>query len=192
MNGAFWGFNSYKEAAKYAEALKGDKSITIRTLHGGEHVVLEINPDYLLKAVSAAAPDLLTQQDVANMKKGVVEGQAQLEKFLIRNADKNFANMVGIYCVNDTTSITYKGTAYPSFRIPATTALNALANWGYQIRVGDRFMTPQQAAQAGSALFKSMVMSPTNTGVFIQIKSTLTPEQLKNLKIQRGMAKPTK
>ena len=85
-----------------------------------------------------------------------------------------------------------QGTAYPAFRVPVQSALTALANWGYQIRVGEQFVTPQQAVQTGSNLFRSMVLSPTNTGIFIQIRSTLTPDQLKQLKANRGMTKTAK
>lgn len=191
-NGAFWGFTSYAEAKKYAEALKQDSNIVARRIGTGDAVLIEINPDYLLKAVSAVDASLLNQTDVQNMQKGIATAGAQLEKFLINKADKNYTGLVGIYCTNDTPTITYKGTAYPAFRINIMAALNALANWGYQVRVGDKFMPSQAAAQSGSALFASMQLSPTSTGVFMQIKSTLTPDQLKSLKVQRGLIAPKK
>lgn len=188
-NGAFWGFTSYAEAKKYAEALKQDSNITARKLGTGDAVLIEINPDYLLKAVSAVDASLLTQADVQNMQKGIATAGAQMEKFLISKADKAYTGLVGIYCTNDTPTITYKGVSYPAFRINIMTALNALANWGYQVKVGDKFVPPQAAAQSGAALFASMQLSPTSTGVFMQVRSTLTPEQLKNIKAQRGVGK---
>lgn len=193
-NGAFWGFTSYTDAKKYAEALKQDSNIAARRIGKDDAVLIEISPDYLLKAVSAVDATLLNQTDIQNMQKGIATAGAQMEKFLISKADKNYSGLVGIYCINDTPTITYKGTAYPAFRINIMTALNALANWGYCVRVGDKFVTPQVAAQAGADLFASMQLSPTSTGIFMQVKSTLTTDQLKNLKAQRGVGakKPTK
>lgn len=187
LNGAFWGFTSYDDTKKYAEALKQDSNVIARRIGVDKDVLIEINPDYLLRAISVVDPSLLNAGDVQKMKEGLAQAEAQMEKFLISKADKNYTGLIGIYCVNDTPTITYKSTAYPAFRLNIQSALNALANWGYQVKVGNQFVTPNVASQKGAELFASMRMSPTNTGIFLYVKSTATPEQIKQLKIQRGI-----
>ena len=187
VNGAFWGFEEVKKCREYGEALKGDKNVILRKLYGGEAALVEVNPDYLLKAVSLVDGNLITKKDIEAMREGIAEGCASFEKFLMRNADKNFRSQVGIYCINDSTAFTYKGTAYPAFRVDIRTALNLMNKWGYMIGVAGRMVTPQDAMHAGSKLFESMMLSPTNTGVFISIASTWNEAQVKQAKEQYGM-----
>lgn len=178
VNGAFWGFEEVKKCREYGEALKGDKNVILRKLYGGDAALVEVNPDYLLKAVSLVDGSLITEKDIAAMREGIAEGCASFEKFLMKNADKNFRSQVGIYCINDSTAITYKGTAYPAFRVDIRTALNLMNKWGYLIGVAGKMVTPQEAMHAGGKLFESMMLSPTNTGVFITVSSTWNEAQV--------------
>lgn len=192
VNGAFWGFEEVKKCREYGEALKGDKNVILRKLYGGEAALVEVNPDYLLKAVSLVDGNLITKKDIEAMREGIAEGCASFEKFLMRNADKNFRSQVGIYCINDSTAITYKGIAYPAFRVDIRTALNLMNKWGYMIGVAGKMVTPQDAMHAGSKLFESMMLSPTNTGVFITVASTWNEAQVKQAKEQYGMGRKKK
>ena len=192
VNGAFWGFEEMKKCREYGEALKGDKNVILRKLYGGEAVLVEVNPDYLLKAVSLVDGNLITEKDIVAMREGIAEGSASFEKFLMRNADKNFRSQIGVYCINDSTAITYKGIAYPAFRVDIRTALNLMNKWGYMIGVAGRMVTPQDAMHAGSKLFESMMLSSTNTGVFISIASTWNEAQVKQAKEQYGMNRKKK
>ena len=183
VNGAFWGFTTVKDAYEHAEALKGDVNIQLRKL--GNACLVEVNPDYLTKAVALVNPDLITQNDMNNMVRGRAEAEAAFEKFLIRTGEKgNFSGLVGIYCVNDSTSIKYKGVSYPAFRLSIKKVLELCKKWGYSVLVGGQYIDPSNAAQAGGALFESMQLSPTNTGIFINIKSNYSPQQIKQMKAQ--------
>jgi hypothetical protein len=62
--------------------------------------------------------------------------------------------------------------------------LTRLSTYGYKIKVGGSFVTPQQATSAGQALWDSVELSPTKTGLFINIESTLTVDQYKQLEAQ--------
>lgn len=187
-NGAFWGFTSMEDAKEHLDVIKGNNNICARPL--GNACLIEVNPDYLYKACNVIDPTLMTQKDVAVMQQYMAEANASFEKFLCRSAEKGgFASMVAIYCTNDSNAITFKGTSYPAFRLNVQSALQLLNKWRYMVLVGGQYVTPQVAMQAGQALFSSMQLSPTNTGVFISIKSTLTPEQAKQLKQQYGMTR---
>ena len=191
-NGAFWGFTDIKKAMEHAEALKVDSHIQARKL-GNNTVLIEVNPDYLIKAVSSINSDLITQKDIDNMLRGRAEAEAQFEKFLITKGEKGgFAGLVGIYCTNDSTAITYKGVSYSAFRLPIQKVIELCNQWGYMIKVKGQYVTPAQAMQSGEALFDSMVLSPTNTGIFIDIKSTLSPEQIKQMSAKKYPKKRSK
>lgn len=191
-NGAFWGFTQVSEVAKYASALRQDKNIMLRKLNGGESAIIEVNPDYLVQATKAVADNLITAKDIANMREGIALGAASLEKFLISNSDSGFKATIGIYCINDSSAITYKGTAYKAFRVDFRTAMDLFQKWGYQVAINRQYVTPSVAMKNSVVAFNSMKLSPTLTGVFVNVAATYSKEQIKQLKAQYGMSKTAK
>ena len=181
LNGAFWGFTDMASIKTHYDVLAQDKNITPRKL-GDNTCLLEVNPAYIIKAIQMVDNQAVTEADLNNMQKSMAEAKIDFEKFLIKMGKKgNFGGAIGIYCTNDTTTIRNKGNAYPAFRLSMGDVLSRLATYGYTIQVGGNFITPQQAMQSGQALWDSVVLSPTKTGLFINIKSTLSVEQYNQL-----------
>lgn len=188
-NGAFWGFADVADCKDFAEALKTDPNIMLRKLHGGKADLIEVNPDYLIKATKMISDKLVTDNDIALMRDGIAKGAAAFEKFLMSKGDKGFRTNVGIYCINDSSAITYKKVSYPAFRVDVRTALNLMQKWGYYICIDGQMVQPAQAINAQVKLFSNMILSPTTTGVFIDIACSYTAEQIKQLKVKYGITK---
>lgn len=176
-NGAFWGFTTVNEVKEYAEDLKKDSNIQLRRV--GNNVIVEVTPNYLLQATATVGQELVTQKDVDRMTSFSAKAVVEFEKFLLNKGKKGFSGLIGIYCTNDTTSISYKGTSYPAFRLPLSKALQICNKFKYMVKVNGQWIAPQQAMSSGQALFDSLIVSPTKTGVFIEIRSTATAEELK-------------
>lgn len=184
LNGAFWGFTDLRDIKAHYDALMQDKNITPRKL-GANACLLEVNPAYIIKAIQMVDNQTITDADLNTMQKAMAEAQIDFEKFLIRMGKRGtFSGTVGIYCTNDTTSIAYKGKSYPAFRLSMGDVLTRLSAYGYKIKVGNAFVTPQQATQSGQVLWDSVELSPTKTGLFINIESTLSADQYKQLEAQ--------
>lgn len=175
-NGSFWGFTDVKDIQKHISAIQTEPNLTARKL--GNACLLEVSPKFILSAVQAIDPNALTNEDLNNIQKKMAEATVEFEKFLISRGKKGFSGMIGIYCTNNVTAIKYKGTNYPAFRLPMSQALEIMNMYGYQIQVGQSFMSAQQASGAGQALWDSTQLSPTKTGILINIKSTYSPEQM--------------
>ena len=180
VNGASWGFSTLDEMSNYADDLKKDSNICIRKLSKND-VVVEVDPKYLIYATSALSKDIIKKKDLDRMVEDSTKALVDFEKFLINKAKFNFAGLVGVYCTNDTTTITYKGTSYPAFRIKLIQALELCNKYRYLVKVNNKWITPSEAIKSGQTLFDSLVLSPTKTGVFMQIRSTATPEVIKEL-----------
>jgi hypothetical protein len=58
-----------------------------------------------------------------------------------------------------------------------------LDKYGYQVKVGS-FVSAKQAFGAGDALWSSLTLSPTKTGLFMDIKCTYSADQIKQLEQQ--------
>lgn len=183
LNGAFWGFTDLNDIKNHYETLKGDKNITLRKL-GNNTCLIEVDPAYIIKAVQIIDSTIVTKEDINNMQKAMAGAKIDFERFLIKNGKKGFAGAIGIYCTNDGTVIRNKGVSYPAFRLSMGNVFTLLSQYGYQIKLGDSFVTPQQAVSSGQGLWDNVVLSPTKTGLFINIKSAYSPEQYKSLEAQ--------
>lgn len=177
-NGAFWGFSTVNEMKEYAEELKKDNNIQLRRI-GTKDVIIEVAPNYLLSVVSAVGKDLVNQKDLDRMTSFSAKAVVDFEKFLLNKAKKGFSGIIGVYCTNDTTNIAYKGTSYPAFRLPLLKVLQICNKFKYSVKVNGSWVSPNQAMNAGQALFDSLIVSPTKTGVFIEIHSTATADEIK-------------
>lgn len=198
-NGAFWGFTSMQGVKQHIESIKSSGgNIIARKV--GTACLLEVSPSYLLQSVQMIDPNLFDQEMINSINKARAEAHVAFEKFLIARGKevsktgRNYAGTIGIYCTNDVTTIAYKGVNYPAFRLASADVLGYLAQYGYMVKVNNSYCTPQQASQAGSAFWDSMQISPTKTGVFMEICSTYSAEQIKVLeqqfKIRTGQIKP--
>lgn len=186
MNGVFWGFTDMKGIMEHLDAIRNSGSnIIARQLKND--CLLEVNPAYLLKAVQAIDPTAIKKEDQEIMLRKRAEAQVAFEKFLISKGKESartgrkFGGTIGIYCVNEITTISYKGVSYPAFRVSIDEALSLLRKYGYQIRVGGSFVTADTAYGAKENLWKSMTLSPTKTGIFIDVKCTYSADQMKEL-----------
>lgn len=179
LNGAFWGFTDLAGIKEHIDALRQDKNIIPRKLSNA--CLLEVVPQYLLQAMMMIDPNILSQQDLLDIQKKMAEAVVEFEKFLVKRGKDGFSGVVGIYCINDTPNIRYKNVNYPAFRVNMNIALELLNKYGYAVKVGGKFVSASQAVQMGQALWESTVISPTDTGIMIEIKSTLPQQQMAKL-----------
>lgn len=178
-NGAFWGFTNVTDIREHSEALKTDPNIQLRRV-GTKDVIVEVAPNYLISATaSVVGKDKFNQKDIDTMIEYSAKAVVEFEKFLLNKAKKGFAGLIGVYCTNDTTSISYKGVSYPAFRLPIIKALQICEKFKYKVKVKGQWMAPGQAMSAGQDLFDSLIVSPTKTGVFMEIRSTAGIDDIK-------------
>lgn len=189
VNGAFWGFTDMHGIKEHIEAIKqSNGQMVARQL--GNSCLIEVTPQYLIQALTTIDPNSVTQKDLQVMTQKRAEAQISLEKFLINRGKssektgKLFAGTAGIYCINDVSTIVYKGVNYPAFRVDMATAIGLFDKYGYSMRVNGKFVPAAQAAKAGQDLWSSVVLSPTKTGLFIDIACTYNATQMKELEKQ--------
>lgn len=170
--GASWGFVDTDEVEERYETLRKDRNILVRKIQGG--CLVEVNPEYIIKAASVVDKTLVTNQDVDNMKKMIAEGYASFDKFLSskRKKEPNFEGVISIYCTNKVTAVTHKGISCPAFRVGYQNALGLLQQYGFGVAIkGSGYLPAGTVLSNADALFKSMLMSPTKTGALIKVKA---------------------
>lgn len=170
VNGAFWGFSNVRECQKFADELKGDPNISLKKLGSGD-VVVEVNPNYICSAMASIDASVVTQADVAKMNEGVQKAGAVFEKFLTQKTKSGYNGYIGIYCTNDVASIVLKGKSYPAFRLPLNQVVAYLAKYGWNIITPQGSIPASAIGNNASAVWASIIMSPTRTGVFLPVSS---------------------
>lgn len=168
VNGAHWGFTDLDSIKSVKDALVADKNVSVRKITNG--YLVDVPPEYLLRAVAAVDKSLVTPRDLEKMQRGLSEGLLSFEKYIKKDRPEAYNGMtVGIYCINDVSAISHKGVRYPSFRVDMRNVLRLLQEYRYTIKVGDTWMKPAEASKSPN-LWSSLYASPTGTGAFITIK----------------------
>ena len=183
LNGAFWGFCPENEMQRHLKSLSANSSIKVNAIQKG--YLVEIEPAYCIRVLQAVDPATVTQKDIDVMRNAVAEAQISFEKFLINkgkkpdpNTNQPYCDHIGVYCVNDVTTICHKGTNYAAFRLDANNFCALLSKYKYLINNNGKWSDPYQLLQSGE-IYKLMVISPTKTGAFIQIRTTVPYDQMK-------------
>ena len=182
-NGAFWGFTTVSDAREHESAIKSDPSIRARLI-GKKDCIIEVDPSYIVKNIMLVGSDIFTKEDIDKMQYNMGSATTEFVKFLLNKgiAQEGFGSTIGIYCVNNVSTIAYKGVSYPAFRLNMEKTLQLLSQYGYYIKVKGKFIPAYDALRCGSALWESTQLSPTKTGVFINIKSGFSKARLNELK----------
>ena len=140
----------------------------------------------MLKAVQVVDPKAVMQSDIDNIKKAQANAIIGFEKFLIARGKQNgqFQGAIGIYCTNNVETIKFKGTSYPAFRLNLQDSLSLLGKYGYGVVVKGQIKSAKDAYESGQAIWDSMKVSPTKTGIFINIQYLGTSDQMKQLEAE--------
>lgn len=183
LNGAFWAFTDMAGIQSHIEAIKAEPNIVARKL--GNACLIEVGHDFMISSVNAIDSNAITRSDLTVIHEKMADAVVEFEKFLISRGKKgNFSGMIGIYCTNNVTSINYKGVSYPAFRLGMGKALELLSTYGYAVKVNGSYIPAAQAGGTGQALWNSAMLSPTKTGIFIEVASTYNKEQIKQCEAQ--------
>lgn len=177
--GANWGLCRTEEVMNVLDEIKANNNLFALPVRG-KGVVLQISDGYLETMVSSALNGIITQQDIMNMRKKQEKAIEDLKRYFDRLEKKKERGVqrIGIFCTNLTPNIRYNDVDYPAFRVNLTMLLQALAQYGYGVVLTNGkekalVGAPQVSSYLSSQpelISKSLVMSPTSTGVFIQIK----------------------
>lgn len=191
-NGASWGFCKKDDILPYMPSLKKNNNIIARKLKGDGCMVELPNDQYFIDTLLLIDPCILMSTEEreqyskcdaekkramfqyvrATQLKEMAENRKQacedLEKFLERKAKEGrYKGTIGIYCLNDTATMTKDGVSYPAFKITAKTLVQALSKHGYMIMIEGKPVNPQQIStpEMSSRFWNSLVLNETARGI---------------------------
>lgn len=177
--GANWGLCRTEDIKKVLPEIRANSNLFAMPVRG-KGAILQILDGYLETMVSSALRGIITQKDIISMREKQARAVEDLEKYfkkLNKKGDRG-VKTVGIFCTNLTPNIRFNDVDYPAFRVDFNMFLQALSIYGYGVVLTDgenkSLVEPTQFSaflQSNPELVsKSLLMSPTSTGVFIKIK----------------------
>lgn len=184
VNGCFWGFTDYNDIMEHVEVIRQTPEIVARKVQNA--CIVEVQPNYLLKAVNAIDSTMFNQKDMNVMKESMAKAQVGFEQYLINRAitkkGEQFCETIAIYCTNDTERVSIKDKTYNAFRVTMADLLKYFGMYGYKVRCGSRYVTVQEAAQNSQAVWDATRVAPSKTGLLIDIQNTMNLEVAKRAK----------
>lgn len=88
---------------------------------------------------------------------------------LIEKLQKGYQGRIGIFCTNDSQTITVDGKSYPAYAITLKELCAICVKMGYGIAIGNSVRTPEQVLSKEDAVIENLTVAPSSNALFINI-----------------------
>ena len=171
LNGCSWEFvRSVNDLRRHEEDFRNSKTCSLQAVtysrrEGIYGYLVYMQMGKLLEILDTKNKGPLTSKDIDLANKHRKEAVESLMVLL----QKGFQGKIGIYCTNDTQTITVKGTAYKAFAVTLRELCNILLKYGYGVVVSGIPRDPNEVLKREDAIIKSLVVAPSSNALFIDI-----------------------
>lgn len=171
INGCSWEFiRSNPEIKRNFEAFKASKTCSIQevTYNHQKKVtgyIIYMQMERLLDLLGPNNCGPLAQKDVQLANKHRQEAAFALTKKI----QSGYTGKIGIFCTNDSQTITVSGKAYPAYAVTLKELCAICQKAGYGIVVSGEPRDPQQVLQREDAVLKTLLVAPSSNALFIDI-----------------------
>lgn len=88
---------------------------------------------------------------------------------LIERIKSGYTGKIGIYCTNDTQTITVSGKTFPAYAVTLKELCMFCGKTGYGIVIGGEPRDPQEVLRREDAVIESLLVAPSSNAMFIDI-----------------------
>ena len=88
---------------------------------------------------------------------------------LAKKMGTGYKGKIGIFCTNDSQTITVDGKPYPAYAISLKELLQVCQRYNYGILVDQQVRTPSQVLQREEYVMSKLVVAPSSNALFIDI-----------------------
>lgn len=87
----------------------------------------------------------------------------------IKKLQKGYKGKIGIFCTNDSQTITVSGKAYPAYALTLKEVCAICSKAGYGIVVGGEPRLPADVLKKEDAVLKTLVVAPSSNALFLDV-----------------------
>ena len=171
MNGCSWEFvRRNREVERNLEAFKQNPHVAVQEVtyshdRGITGHLVSMDFQYMLELLRKEAPGLFSPADLQFISQHRQKALTDLAKLM---ASKH-KGRIGVYCTNDSSSITKDGRQYPAFAITFVELLQVCQKCGYGIVVDNIPRDPGEVFKRSSAMLKAATVAPSSNAIFFDI-----------------------
>lgn len=171
LNGCSWELvRSSGDFRKYLDSIKQNPDLDVKEITYSHKAKI---PGYLIymrleKLISILQKEALgvfnqkALADAMNHRKEAVTSCAHL-------MDKGYNGRIGMFCTNDSKTITVDGKSYPAFALTLEELCSICENKGYGFMAGGKIRTPNEVRAHINAVIKACIVAPSSNAIFIDI-----------------------
>lgn len=172
LNGCSWEFvRQTTEFKRHLEEFRANPNVSVQEVMynhqnktGGYLVYMNLS--YLCNILNKEAPGLINAKDLEMASKHREEAVESLYK---KMQSKSFRGRIGIFCTNDSQSITVSGKTYPAYAVSLREMLQVAERCGYGVEVAGAVRQPEDVLKREDAVLKSLTVAPSSNAIFIDI-----------------------
>lgn len=171
LNGCSWEFlRKSPEYTRAIEAFRRNPRVSIQEVVYNHHsnitgYLVSMDMGYLCNLLIKEAPGLLRQEDL----KRAQEHRQEAIKSLFNKMRSGYSGRIGIYCTNDSKSITIQGKTFPAYAVSLREMLQIAERAGYGVVVGGAVRHPQEVLKREDAVLRALEVAPSGNAIFINI-----------------------
>lgn len=172
MNGCSWQFvRNAQEFSRHAAAFKNNPRVSLQEVtyahdRGVSGYLVTMDFQYMLGVLGKESAGLFTQQNLEYISKHRQEALVKLAKLM---AGKKFRGRIGVYCTNDSSTITQDGKTYPAFAVTFVEFLQVCQKEGYGVVVDNIPRNPSDVFKRSAAMLKAATVAPSSNAIFFDI-----------------------
>ncbi len=171
LNGCSWEFTRNKpEIRRNMEAFKASKVVSAQEVtydpkNGVFGWLIYMQMGKLLEILGAKNGGPLVEQDV----KLAEAHRKEAGEMFIKKLQNGYSGRIGIFCTNDSPTITVSGKAYPAYALTLKETCAICSKMNYGIVVSGQPRDPGEVLKREDAVVKSLVVAPSSNALFIEI-----------------------
>lgn len=171
LNGCSWEFvRKNPGATRLIDAFNKNPNCSIQEVvynrkAGVTGYLVYMNLSYLCSLLGKEAPGLLNQRDLMLASEHRKEAILSLAKRI----QSGYKGLIGIFCTNDSQSITVDSHTYPAYTVSLREMLQVCQRYNYGIVIRGGVRTPSQVAQREDDALKELIVAPSSNALFVNI-----------------------
>lgn len=171
LNGCSWEFiRNNPEVRRNLDAFKSSKVCNVQevTYNNKDKVsgyLISMQMSYLCNLLSPKNDGPLEMRDLELAQKHRKEALASLATKM----DTKYKGVIGIYCTNDSQTITIDGKTFPAYAVTLKELCTICNSKKYGIYIGGQVRYPNEVLQREDAVIKALTVAPSSNALLIRI-----------------------
>ena len=171
INGCSWEFvRNTADIRRYVDVFKSSQYCDLKEVTYSHDkkitgYLVMMNLKRMVEILAKEGMGVFTKEDLSRAMKhrqDAVQGCAKLMQ-------KGYRGRIGIFCTNDSQTITVDGKSYPAFAITLNELCDICVRCHYGFAIGSSIRIPEQVKAKADAVIKNCIVAPSSNALFIDI-----------------------